>query len=182
MITQKILQNKFLFIIPVTVLVGLHILWEYFNGGVTTHYLLAREDLPGISNWWGLLTIPLLSWILISLSKWLHNKNQTTYSISKITNGFIGGLVFGILISLLWEFRLENILSYAILLPIPIALFLRVHLPGNLLGFIIGLTYTFGGILPIGIGTVLIIGSFLIWTIFRKGLPFIFQKINQSIH
>ncbi|SEL39664.1 hypothetical protein SAMN04487910_2336 [Aquimarina amphilecti] len=180
MIAQKIIQNKLPFIVLVTFLVGLHIFWEHYNGGVTTHHLLAREDLPGISNWWGLLSIPLLSWILISLSKWLHNKNPTTYGLSQITKGFIGGLVFGILISLLWEFRLENILQYAIWSPIILAFFIRIYLPGNLLGFILGLTYTFGGILPIAIGLVLITVSFLVWTIFRKGIPFVFQKINQK--
>ncbi|WP_108803640.1 hypothetical protein [Aquimarina sp. Aq107] len=180
MITQKIIQNKLPFIIIVTLLVGLHIFWEYhYNNGVTTHHLLAREDLPGISNWWGLLSIPLISWILISLSKWLHNKDSITYSLSKITKGFIGGLVFGILIALLWELRLENILQYAIWTPIILAFFIPIYLPGNLLGFILGLTFTFGGILPIGIGLVLIIISFVIWTIFRKWIPFIFQKINQ---
>ncbi|MDH7447050.1 hypothetical protein [Aquimarina sp. 2201CG14-23] len=180
MFTQKILDNKLPFIVIVTSLVGLHVLWEYFNGGVTTHHLLAREDLPGISNLWGLLTIPLLSWILISLSSWIHNKNKVTYSISKITYGFIGSLIFGILMSLLWEFDLENMLQYAIWLPIPISLLLRVYLPGNLLGFILGLTYTFGGVLPIGIGIVLTISSLLVWTIFRQGIPFIFQKIIQK--
>ncbi|WP_405207616.1 hypothetical protein [Aquimarina sp. LLG6339-5] len=95
MITQKIIQNKLPFIILVISLVGLHIFWEYhYNNGVTTHHLLAREDLTGISNWWGLLSIPLLSWILIPLSKWLYNKDSITYSLSKITKGFIGGLVF----------------------------------------------------------------------------------------
>ena len=44
------------------------LLWEYFNGGVVSHNLLAREDLPAFSNFWGLLTVPLLFWISISLS------------------------------------------------------------------------------------------------------------------
>ncbi|MBQ4822419.1 hypothetical protein [Aquimarina sp. MMG016] len=180
MITQKVLNNKIPFIIVVTSLVTFHVLWEYFSGGVTTHHLLAREDLPGISNWWGLLTIPLLSWILLSLGKWQHYKNKQIYSLSKITTGFISSLIFGILMSLLWEFRLENILQYAIWLPLIIALFIPIHLAGNLLGFILGLTYTFGGILPIGIGCVLTILSFIIWTIFRKGIPLIFQKLKKK--
>jgi hypothetical protein len=27
--------------------------WNHFHGGVPSHHILAREDLPEISNWWG---------------------------------------------------------------------------------------------------------------------------------
>ncbi len=176
MMIQKILKNKISFVILITSLVGLHILWEYFNGGVTTHHILAREDLPGISNWWGLLTIPLLSWLLISLI----NKKINDRDISRIAKGFLTSLCFGILMSVLWEFDLENILQYAIWTPVLIALFTRVHFPEIFLGFVLGMTFTFGGVLPIGFGLFLMTMSFLTWIIFRKAIPMIFQKVFKS--
>jgi len=33
------------------ILTGLFLLIEYVNGGVISHHLLARKDLPAISNW-----------------------------------------------------------------------------------------------------------------------------------
>jgi len=179
MITQKILNRKLPFVGLVTFLVVLHLIWDYFHNGIPTHYLLAREDLPGISNWWGLLTIPVSSYILIHIANRQYKK-RTLKNIATITNGFIAGLIFGITISLLWELKQVHILRYTICLPFLISFFKPVHLPGNLLGFILGATYTFGGILPIFIGLVLLTLSFLIWVIFRRVIPLLFNSIFKS--
>ncbi len=165
---KSILNNKILVVLGAFILTSMFILWEYFNGGVITHHLLAREDLPGISNWWGLLTIPLLSWLTISL---IHKRRQKKIKLAptnlensdiKILKGFLAALLFGIAVSLLWRFDFEEILQYFILFPILIAFFKPVHLPEDLLGFVIGMLFTFGGILPIIIGTVLLVLCFLI--------------------
>jgi len=177
MITQKVIQNKVPFTVLIIILVALHITWDYFHGGVPTHYILHDENMPGISNWWTLLTIPLITFILLSLIQKNYKKDPNAEKLSKITNGFIGGLFFGVLLSVLWVIELQSVMIYAILLPIIMSLFIPVHLPGNLLGLILGLTYIFGGVLPLGIGLFLFIASFLVWLIFRKIIPFIFLKI-----
>ena len=69
---------------------------------------------------------------------------------------FLAALVFGIIASILWELRLEQVLQYYILFPILIAFFKPVHLPEFLLGFTLGMIYSFGGILPIIIGIILV--------------------------
>jgi len=43
-----------LFIIAVT---GA-LFWEYTHDGVVTHYILQSDDMPGISNWWGVNYYP----------------------------------------------------------------------------------------------------------------------------
>jgi hypothetical protein len=149
------------------ILTGATILFEYFNGGVVSHHLLAREDLPGFSNWWGLLTIPVLTWVVFSL---IHRRDQlesqTKQNIKMKGNGaiirFLFALLFGIIISILWELGLENVLQYFILTPFLIAFFKPLYLPEYLLGFVIGMIYTFGGILPIIIGIALLIICFVI--------------------
>lgn len=180
MIVQKILQNKVPFLLLIAMLIGFHITWDYFNGGVPTHYVLHSKDMPGFSNWWGLLTIPLITLILLYLTERQYHKNPTTQKLSHITNGFIGGLLFGIFLSALWIFDLDGIMPYVIWLPVVASFFVPVHYPQHLLGFILGMAYTFGGVLSIGIGLLLLLLSFLIWTIFRKGIPLIYQKINQK--
>ncbi len=164
---NSILDNRTKLSIGTFILVSIFLLIEHFNGGVVTHHLLAREDLPGISNWWGLLTIPLLSWIVASLinhRRYIEAKSnqKTEINEDKDLKSFLAAFLFGIIISMLWEFNLENILQYFILSPLLIAFFKPVHRPEFLLGFVLGLIYTFGGILPLIIGFVLLLISYLI--------------------
>ncbi|PIB26717.1 hypothetical protein [Maribacter sp. 4G9] len=158
-------KNKFKVVLGTGLLALLCILWEYYNGGVITHHLLARKDLPGISNWWGLLTLPTLAWISLTVILERQNKNQGTENM--VIRRFLAAFIFGALASLLWEFKLDEILQYYILLPLPIALFKPVHLPEYLLGFVIGMLFTFGGILPIIVGLVLMLICFLIYKFVR---------------
>lgn len=178
MITQKILSKKLPFIILVTVLAGIHILWEHYNGGVVTHHILASDDMPGISNWWELISIPLVTFILLTLIHKEYQKNPSKQKLLSITKGFIAGLCFGALISILWEFRFEHILQYLILFPVAVSLIKPVYLPQYVLGFILSMTFTFGGILPIGFAVILSAMSFIVWMIFSKAIPFLYQKIS----
>ena len=178
---ESILNKKLSIILGAFILVSVFILWEHFNGGVITHHLLAREDLPGISNFWGLLSIPLLTWLTLSLINRQRDKiikseptNLEKYD-NKTLKGFLAALSFGIIASLLWEFNFSHILQYFILAPILIAFFKPVHLPEYLLGFVIGMLFTFGGILPIIFGTVLLVLCFLVNLLIR-GIKNIFIK------
>lgn len=148
-------KNRFSIILGSFIVTFLCILWEHLNGGVITHHLLAREDLPGISNWWGILTIPSLTWTSLYLIQKRKNKNQ----VNKVTiiSRFLAAFIFGLTASLLWEFDLVEILQFYILLPLPIALVRPLHLPEYLLGFVLGMLFTFGGMLPILVGLVLTI-------------------------
>ena len=142
------------------------ILREYFSGGVITHHLLAEEDLPGISNWWGLLTVTTLALITLwSVDRRFQKHPETREKC--ILRAFFGALLFGIAMGLLWEFSLVDILSKAIWLPLLLAFFFPVYLPEYLLGFVVGMAYTFGGILPIMIGLILVIGAFIIYHLTR---------------
>lgn len=153
------------------------ILREYFFGGVISHNLLAREDLPAISNWWGLLSLPLLFWLGISLIERRQNKRpEPKKQKNKILRRLLGGLAFGILISSFWEFGLVNYLPYLILLPLLFALFIPVHLPEYIMGFAVGMVFTFGGVLPLLIGGVLLALSFVINSLVRILRNLIFPK------
>ncbi|MBT8306335.1 MAG: hypothetical protein KJN85_05315 [Maribacter sp.] len=180
---RSILTNKIRTTTGALILAALFILWEYLNGGVHTHYLLARKDLPGISNWWGLLTIPALTWLVLTLIQRRQSNEKRLQpnpenDETDILKRFLGSLAFGILLSILWEFRVEDLLQYLIFLPVIIALFRPVHLPECLLGFVLGMLFTFGGILPILVGTVLLVFSWIANKLIRKGILFIASKFN----
>ncbi len=142
------------------------ILREYFSGGVITHHLLAQEDMPGFSNWWGLFTVTSLALIVL----WLVDRRLQQHPETKegsVLRAFFGALLFGVAMGVLWEFGMVEILSKAIWLPLVLALFLPVYRPEYLLGFVVGMAYTFGGILPILFGVVLLTGSFIIHKLAR---------------
>lgn len=169
---KSVINNKIQATIGVFVLTTIFILWEYFNGGVVSHNLLAREDLPAISNWWGLLTVPLLFWIAISIihrrrGDEIKSESKSEEYETEVLKRFLAALAFGILISLLWEFNFESFLQYFILFPIVIAFFKPVHLPEYLMGFVLGMLFTFGGVLPILIGVILLVICFLINKLMR---------------
>lgn len=80
---KSIMNYKGQVILGAFIITSLFVLWEYSNGGVVTHHLLARPDLPGISNWWGLLTIPLLTWLTLTLIQRRH-KSRKSASYSRV--------------------------------------------------------------------------------------------------
>lgn len=148
------------------------ILIEYFSGGVVTHYPLADDSLPGITNWWGMITIPLLAWITMTV---IEKRKGQTDAITK--NPFwLGGLIFGFSVGLLLEFRLEQILQFYIILPWVFALFLKIYRIETLLGFALGMLYTFGGVLPIAIGSILQLVGFILFWVIHYGTTWIFSK------
>lgn len=176
--SDSIQKNKLKFTAGVFFLTAICILFEYIHGGVVSHHLLAREDLPSFSNWWGLLTVPLVSWIVISLIE--RRAKKDTCNKINILKRFLIGLGFGAILSLLWEFNLEKILQYLIFLPFIIAFFKPIHLPEYYMGFVLGMLFTFGGVLPVLIGLILLVVCFIINKLIRSLKVFIFSKTAEK--
>lgn len=60
------------------------LLLEQFSGGVVSHHLFENKDLPKISNWWGILTKPVVSWLtLFFIQKNDTNSNNEQEHMSK---------------------------------------------------------------------------------------------------
>ena len=147
----------------VLVLAGGHVLWDYWHGGVPVHHLLADEAMPGISNAWGLLTLSLLTWlVMIMIRKRTWAGSQLTPSAMTIGWRFLMAVGLGLIASMLWEFDLDRFLPFVMLLPVVISLFVRVYYPECLLGFVLAMAYTFGGVLPIGFGLILLTLSWVV--------------------
>lgn len=153
------------------------IIVEYLNGGVITHHLLADDNLPGVSNWWGLVTVPLATYVVVTLLQKRQNKTTSHNDSNGILYRFFGALTLGIAMCILWAFELVEIMQYLIVLPVVIALFRPVYLPECFLGFVYGMLHTFGGILPILIGLVLTILCFIAYKGIRAGILFLVSKI-----
>lgn len=131
--------------------------WNHYHGGVPSHNILARADMPSISNWWGGLLLPLLTWFLLYRiqQRIIHNPDEKSDAIPlNIVYGFVGALLFGVLLSTFYTLGYAGIPGYMVNSIFIIAFFFPIYRAECLLGFVIGMTFTFGAVLPTGIGTI----------------------------
>jgi len=151
----------------VTIAIWSLLAWNYYHGGVPSHHILHRDDLPAISNWWGGLVLPLLTWFLLYRiqNRLLRNnveKSKVPKRRSNIFYGFAGALFLGILLSVLFIFDYSAISGYLFIGLFLLALFFPVYRAECVLGFVIGMTFTFGAVLPTAVGSILaLIGAIL---------------------
>src|SRR6056297_2755222 len=92
------LRTKLILTAAATLLMSIMLLLEYLRGGINSYHPLGNKDLPMISNWLGLLAIPLFSWFALS-SLQMRNKGENNKQklISKSQfYGFVSGVLFGI--------------------------------------------------------------------------------------
>lgn len=143
--------------------------WQYFHGGVPSHHLLARADLPAISNWWGGLVLPLMTWFLVGR---VHRRlvSQAGSSVRYALSGFIAALCFGVLLSVFFTLGDEQITGAMFESLFLIALVVPIYRAEYLLGFVLGMAYTFGGVLPSIIGSVMALITMVIYCYIRAGL------------
>lgn len=131
---------------------ALHLGWEALHGGIVSHHLLQRADLPGLSNAWGLLLLP-------ALAAWaagrLPRSRGTPRDWLPVALGFAVPLLLGASLSLAFQLQaqaLTETLFFSLLL---LALLLPAHRPESLFGFVLGMSWTFGAVLPTLIGGIL---------------------------
>jgi hypothetical protein len=182
MMNEKIFNKLSLYFLgAVTVFVVSLILWDYYHGGVPSHHFLNRKDLPEISNWWGAVVLPLATCLSLNRIKKRFNFDGD-YSNQNIKKQFLLPFVIAVLyaISIAVSFstgnpQISGVLFQAIFI---LALFFPIYKSEYFLGFIIGLTYTFGGVLPIAIGLFLAIIGLLLFKYIRPIFILIATKIG----
>jgi len=176
------LINRILFTAIVTLLSWVHLAWDYFHGGIPTHYLLHRKDLPGISNWWGGIVIPLLTWFLLyRIKRRVYDKdiNEASNTPNHVIYGFFGALLFGILLSFFFAIG-TDVPGYLIIGLFIISFFIPIYRAEHLLGFVLGMAYTFGGILPIAIGSILVLIFMIDYRVVRTFIHYLISKTTSG--
>ncbi|MGQ3095481.1 MAG: hypothetical protein ACT6RP_18670 [Roseateles sp.] len=131
---------------------GLHLGWEAWHGGIDSHHLLQSAAMPAISNAWGLLVLP-------ALAAWaagrLPRPGDTARSWRPIALGFALPLLLGAALSLAFGLKLQALTETIFFALLLVALLLPAHRPESLLGFVLGMSWTFGAVLPTLIGAVI---------------------------
>jgi hypothetical protein len=178
MSVHRLRQWRVYLVALVTIAELAHLAWEYFHGGVRTHHFLARSDMPAFSNWWGLLVLPALAWFAGGcVEKRIALKSAGDDAAVKlpasVIAGFVGGLLFGVLLSTSFMTGHDSISSALFQGMLLLALLLPVYRAECLLGFVLGMTFTFGAVLPTFIGSVIAaISAFvhlLVYPLFVRG-------------
>ncbi|MCH6233379.1 hypothetical protein [Cognataquiflexum rubidum] len=178
------LKTRLYFSAVVTLGILSLLLWNHFNGGVPSHHILAREDLPEISNWWGAILLPLLTWFLTyqvekRLTKQNKGKSRMKAIPKSVTVGFFMALLFGITLSSFFSLGNTEVPGYMLMAVLGISLFLPIYRAECLLGFVIGMTYTFGAVLPTGIGSILALIGAVIYLGVRPVIWFVVSKARN---
>ncbi len=157
---QRLRQWRVCVTMLVVLLELVHLAWEHFHGGVRIHHFLARSDMPAMSNWWGLMVLPVLAWLVTGrLQKRIALNTGGEDAASKfpvrVVVGFAGALLFGTLLSVSFTRGDETIAAYLFQCILLLALLLPVYRAECLLGFVLGMTVTFGAVLPTIVGSII---------------------------
>ncbi len=182
MTEKSFFKARLYFTALATLAIGSLLAWNYFHGGVPSHHILAKEELPEISNWWGGLLIPVLAWFLsYRVQTRIYNSKAPTHTSKQIRfalYGFVGALVYGILVATSFAFEYTDITGKMMLALLPLALFLPIYRAEFFLGFIMGMTVTFGAVLPTGIYSIFATVGFAIHRYIRQGILYLASKLG----
>jgi hypothetical protein len=148
--------------------------WQYFHEGVPAHHILRRSDLPAISNWWGLLLIPVLAWI--TLGK-IQERVMSQNSLRRSSLLFFAGLVLGASISIAFNNNYKPFMDNILFVFLGLSLFMPIFMSEFILGFVLAMSLTFGAILP----TVFIIIFSLIGFVIFKISRLLWKRLFRSM-
>ena len=150
--------------------------WEYLNGGVQGHHVLQQKDLPFISNWWGLLLLPVLTWILWSRIEKRLGERPGKKEASRTFWLFLLGLGLGVLISVSFLNKYHFVLDNILYILAATSLIFPIFFSEVILGFVMGMVSTFGVVLPTVFVLIISIVGFMIYRIVRAPFLKLFRQ------
>ena len=167
----------------ISILVIGWLLWTHFKGGVPSHHILKRKDMPGISNWWSGILLPVLAWVLLGKIKnriekqGMLDRQQYKSKMMRVLGLFSVGLLIGIILSVSFTNNYKPFLDNVLYLLFILSFIVPVFFPEFILGFVLGMTYTFGAILPTAFVLILAAIGFLTYKFIRP----LFIKLMKVI-
>jgi hypothetical protein len=146
-------RHRMRFTVIVFVAAIAHLAVEHFNGGIQSHRFFESATFPAMHNAWGAILLPALAWLLsASIAK---RAVQTSTSSSRlgglprsIVSGFIVALLYGIALSISFAMGFMNLTAILFFAIFTLTLLLPMYRSECVLGFIFGMTFTFGPFIP----------------------------------
>ena len=162
----------------VSLLIWCHLAWDYFHGGIPTHFLFHDKDLPGIPNWWGGLVLPIFTWFLLfRIHKRIDNSEISlrSESLRKVILRFFAAALVAIAISVCFMNGIE-VTDYIMGSLFVLAFIFPLYKSEYLLGWVLGSTFSFGAMIPIGFGSILALLFFIFYKTSKLILGFFNSK------
>jgi hypothetical protein len=141
-------RTRILFTLAVAVYEAVHLGWEHLHGGVVSHHILQRPDLPAISNGWGILLLPVLAWFLIGRMQARDNTQSTDLPSRAMALRFLAALAYGAALATAFTLGHETVTSTLFFTLFALAVVFPLFRAESVLGFVIGMTFVFGAVLP----------------------------------
>ena len=139
-------------LLPFAVALGMatalmQLFWEHTHGGILRHHLLNDASLPAISNVWALLVMPLLG----ALAGWAVTRRTHGPSGALIPAivGFLGALLGGAALSVAFVTSGEAAATQVMMALLVAAVLFPAYRAEYLFGFVMGMTFVFGPVLPV---------------------------------
>jgi len=179
---QQFLRFRIWFTVIVSFTIWTLLTWQYFDGEIPSHHFLAREDMPLISNIWGALIIPSFTWFLLyRIGKRIFRQQVIITFPYATLFAWIGAMLFGIALGLSIYYEFKTFSSNVPLILFVLALLFPTYRSEYLLGFVLGLTYFIGGVLPVVVGSVFLLFSAGIHLYLRKWIIHIFNYLYRYV-
>ncbi|MEG1679262.1 MAG: hypothetical protein RR326_04145 [Stenotrophomonas sp.] len=138
-------------LLPFAVALGMatalvQLIWEHTHGGILRHHLLNDASLPAVSNAWALLVMPLLG----ALTGWVVTRRtrKRPGAIIPAMTGFLGALLGGVALSAAFITSGEAAATQVMMALLVAAVLFPAYRAEYLFGFIMGMTFVFGPVLP----------------------------------
>ncbi len=174
---KGLLSYRLYFTAAVTIVNWASLLWKHFHGGVPAHHLLHRQDMPQISDWWSGLLIPLLTLFLTYRIQIRLSRNEDYLKFSTVAlYPFLSALFYGILLSLTFSMGYSSITGYLFVGILLLSLFFPVYQAAYLLGFVLGMTITFGAVISTLAGVIFAVIGFILYLYVRAAVIFLINK------
>ncbi len=166
-------KNRILITLLVTLLIWVHLAWDYFHGGIPTHYILHDDSLPGIPNWLGGIILPFFTYFLLYRIHKRLNTENINESLKKVGLRFFIAALLSTIISICFLNGID-IIDYIMGSILILAFVFPLYKSEFLLGWVIGSALTFGAIIPIAFGSMLCLLFFVLYKM-GKGVVGLFK-------
>jgi len=170
------ITNRIRFTLAIGLFAVMHLTLEFFSGGVNVHYPLMDENLPAISNWWGLLVLPALAWVSYAFMP-KADVEAKLLGLQRITLFHLGAaFLYGAALSAGFELNLGQTPLYLLLGLFVAGLFYPLYRLELILGLVMGMTYTFGAVIPLVVSSLVALSSLVL----HNALLFALRKIKPQ--
>ena len=149
--------------------------FEYFGGGVKTHHFLARADLPGFSNWLSLIVLPVLGIVLAVRAKSDEGAQAGSILSPTLVAGTLGSLAYGAALAASFHFGLAQVSLVLFLGLFLFSVALPVYRAEYTFGFVVGMTITFGSVIPLAFALAFATISFAV----RRAAVFVLSAVRK---